>query len=132
NDEKANSLRAFGRKVFRTDLADFGVTRVPTVLRLSGNGTVQSSWTGSVPHDRHDEIFASLISGESVQSYRRIPESDLSSYVATHRTQVVAFSKLGQDPAIPSTIIPPAEFYIRVKHELDPGLPILVDCGSTL
>jgi hypothetical protein len=130
NDEAAEDLRKSGRMVFRQDLADFGITHLPTFLRVDDQGTIQSIWTGSVSSDQHDAVFASLVLGSSLEGYKTMSEAEAASYWDRPETQVIGLSDIGRRPHM--KIIPPDELELRAKYELSKELVTLVDCGTTL
>ncbi len=132
NDGRARELRDAGRTVLRGSLAVAGLERVPTIARINNSGVIESSWSGTIPQGRHDEILDSVLHGGSLQSYERIAEAELARYVSDHRISVIALSEIGKDPAVPSIIMSPQDLYVRARHEIEPGAPVLVDCGSAL
>ena len=133
NDARARELVMSGRTVVRHDLKSFGITRLPTALRVKGSGKVESMWTGTVSHARHDSVLASVVSGSSLQSYRRIELSEINSY-SNRGLQLLALSAISGQVTFNGVkkIIPVGELSVRAPYELNPRIGTVVDCGSTL
>jgi hypothetical protein len=133
-DDQAKGLRDLGRTVFRANLTDFGISRIPTALSVDQDGVVRSLWTGTVPAGREDEIVQAVLTGKNIQSYSRISHQELMRRVATEsRYQVLAFSGSLANHVIPPDryhVIPADEVAIRSKYELDPSLTTFVDCST--
>ncbi len=133
NRSRVQELTSAGRKVVRVkSLQDLGLARIPTIARVDDHGVIQSRWTGTVPENEHDAVLASVTSGQGMQTYRRIEQSEMKRFALARHAQVLAFSGLTSDPELVTKIIPAAEVYIRAKHELDPNIVTVIDCASTL
>jgi hypothetical protein len=131
SDDRAKELNTMGRTVLRVNLLEFGISRVPTALRVDSRGIVQSVWTGTVPLDSRGEVLDSIVSGPSLQAYQRVSPSEAATYAA-HDYQVLALTGIRGPIPIPGErmIIPANEVAARAKYELDPNRGVLVDCAS--
>jgi hypothetical protein len=132
SDEWDRELTQSGRRVIRQKLTSFGVSRIPAILRVSGQGTVKYMSTGAVGRDRRDAVFAALTSGASVPTYELIAERDVASYARGPHIQILGLSEIGRREGIPYMDIPFGELGLRAKYELNSDEVTIVDCGTTL
>jgi hypothetical protein len=128
SDRMANDLREAGKTVLRVRQEVIGVDVVPTFIRVADNGTIRNKWIGVVPDARHDEVFGALTAGARVFHYDVVPSAALSEYVANAKYQIVVLSEIGLSER--ARVIPALDLPIRAAYELDPSLPVIVDCGS--
>jgi hypothetical protein len=132
SDSATSDLKRAGRVVLRTNLGRFGASRLPTFLRLSYEGRVQSKWTGTVPAWRHDEVLTSITVGRSLEHYQTIVPAQLSAASVRSDVQVLTLSRLPEAAGVTSVWIPFSELSVRAAYELDPRRTTLIDCGTTL
>jgi hypothetical protein len=132
NEARARELSAAGGSVIREEPRDLGIRSVPTIMRVDARGVVQSIWTGTVPESEHDAVFASLVSGSSLQGYRTVPGGAVPDYARDSNVQLLTLSPRGQRPGLVYKTIPVNELAVRAKYELDRGRTTLLGCPSGL
>jgi len=92
---------------------------------------IQSIWTGAVSSAKHNVVFASIVSGNSLEQYKSIKRKELSDYLSKEPTaQILGLSEIGKVPGM--KIFPFDELSVRAKYELDKSRPVVIDCGTTL
>ena len=131
-DEKlAIELKAAGKVVLRIEPRVFGVTKVPTFMRVDDGGNIQAMWVGA-PREQHleDEAFGLVTAGRTSRGYDVISPSELPAYVANPGYQILALSEMGLRKTKRAKVLPLRDLYIRARYELSPDLGVVVDCGS--
>ena len=131
DDERASELKAEGRTVLRMQATDLGISRIPTFLRISADGVIESMWSNSVPRTVHDEVLAGVTQGR-MQEYFRSAASELPKYISDSSYQMVALSKIGRREDSRAIVMPFKDLIVRARYELQRNRPVAIDCGSLL
>jgi hypothetical protein len=130
NGQSAAGLRAAGRNVVIGDPVSYGVSRIPTALRVDAANKIVSMWTGTVSQAKEHEVIQALLSGSSLQKYSTIDQGLLPKYARDAGTTVLSLSARGARQDLHSKVIPSSELSLRARYELERGRLIVVDCAS--
>jgi hypothetical protein len=132
--QKVRELEAMGRSVIKVDLADFGVTRVPTVLAVDKAGMILSMWSGNLPSgSAASPLINDLLAGATERLYSRTDRERLRhAALEANRYQLLAFREGLPEPfkGARQTVIPFNEISVRAQYELRPDVPTYVDCSG--
>ncbi len=132
SNESARDLAALGKNVIRANLNSFGVTGVPTLLRVDRGGRIVTKWTGTASPSNRERIFNAFVRGSSLESYETIPESDLAAYSRTSGMDVIALSGVKSGAGVPEKLIPVSELATRARYELSTDRIAVIDCATSL
>jgi hypothetical protein len=131
SDDGSAELRNRGREVLRENLGRFGIVHLPSYVRVDSQGVIQSIWTGTVSSAKHNMVFASIVSGNSLEQYKSINRNELSDYLAKEpEAQMLGLSEIGKASGM--TSLPFDELGVRAKYELDKTRPVVIDCKTAL
>jgi hypothetical protein len=99
-DELAKGLASEGRDVRRADLHYLGVARVPTVLAVGNDGTIQAMWTGSVPPSSADDVLSNVTTGVGRRTFDHVAKSRFEAEAAALPSfQLIALSAMHSPPS---------------------------------
>ena len=116
-DARAKELATSGRKVVRMDLHSMGVSRVPRFLSVSGEGTIDAMWTGSVAEPISHDVLDEITTGKGRPLYDHISMADFEKMSHDLKNyQLIALSELngGSRADTHRRVIPPDELVVRV------------------
>ena len=131
NRDRIKELRSGGRSVIAVEsLQQFGIARVPTIVRVDNVGRILSKWTGNVLKKDSERVMNSILYGTGLQQYQRISQDEMRKRVARvlARPGSRLFRILVATHSCPRGIIPPAEIYVRARREMNPNLETVIDC----
>lgn len=131
---RSHELSSLGRQVLRGSLRSLGVARVPSVLAIDAQGTIQALWTGSLPSgQRGNAVVREITAGKGKRLYDRVPRKSIETLPDDSAPyQILSFRQPDVPPSIRAhyKVIPPSEVAVRARYELKMDIPTFVDCDT--